>query len=129
MKNRNRIRQSACRWCYQEMPIDILAAEAAKIGLVGLDLVDPADWGVLSKHDLVCTMTPSHRIEIGLNNPANHESCLEQIRSAIEATAAAGFANVICFSGNRETGISDEIGLENCAAALGKIVPLAEKRR
>jgi hydroxypyruvate isomerase len=128
MKRKKRIRQSACRWCYQEMPIDLLAAEAAKIGLVGLDLVDPADWGVLIKHGLVCTMTPSHRIEVGLNNPANHESCLEQIRSAIEATAAAGFANVICFSGNREAGISDEMGLANCAAALGKIVPLAEKK-
>ena len=57
-----RVRQSACRWCYQEMPIDTLAREAAAIGLVGLDLVDPADWNVLSKHDLACTMTPSHGI-------------------------------------------------------------------
>jgi hydroxypyruvate isomerase len=125
----NRIRQSACRWCYQEIPIDALAREAAAIGLVGLDLVDPVDWNMLSKHGLVCTMTPSHGIEKGLNNRANHEQCLEKIRAAIDVTAEAGFANVICFSGNREPGISDKAGLENCEIALRKIVELAEQKK
>jgi hydroxypyruvate isomerase len=111
------------------MPIDALAKEAAAIGLVGLDLVEPAEWNALSKHGLVCTMTPSHSIEKGLNNPANHDSCLEKITTAIDATAAAGFANVICFSGNRESGISDQAGLENCEIALRKIVGIAERKK
>jgi hydroxypyruvate isomerase len=111
------------------MPIDLLASEVAAIGLAGLDLVDPVEWNVLNKHGLACTMTPSHSIEKGLNNPANHDQCLETIRSAINITADAGFSNVICFSGNRELGISDELGLENCANALRKIVGIAEGKK
>src|SRR5690606_1133389 len=38
----------------------------------------------------------------------------------------AGYKNVICFSGNRN-GMDDETGMKNCAEALKKIMPLAEK--
>jgi hydroxypyruvate isomerase len=111
------------------MPIDLLAKEAANIGLAGLDLVDPLEWSTLLKHGLICTMTPSHSLTAGLSNPANHDSCLEKIRSAIEITAGAGFPNVICFSGNRDPGISDEAGLENCATALKSVIDLAERKK
>jgi hydroxypyruvate isomerase len=74
-------------------------------------------------------MTPSHDIAIGLNDPANHAECVEKIRGAIEATGAAGFPNVVCFSGNRKPKISDEQGLRHCAAAVKKVIGLAEKKK
>jgi hydroxypyruvate isomerase len=123
------IRQSVCAWCYNKMSLDGLARRAKALGLAGIDIVEPKHWDVLKKHNLICTMTPTHPIEKGLNDPANHEYCLQKIRDAIVATAAAGFPNVICFSGNRRAGISDERGLKNCAVALKKIVRLAEKRK
>lgn len=71
-------------------------------------------------------MTSSHRIVDGLNDPANHDACLESINEGIEANAKAGFRNVICFSGNRR-GMDDRTGLKNCVTALKKITPVAEK--
>lgn len=128
MKSRGKIRQSVCGWCFKKMSLDALARRAKALGLTGIDIVEPDQWHILKKHGLICTMTPTHTIEKGLNDPANHAVCLEKIREGIERTAEAGFPNVICFSGNRRPGISDERGLRNCAAALKKVVGLAEKR-
>ena len=44
----------------------------------------------------------------------------------IPAAAEAGTPNVITFSGNRE-GLTDEQGLDHCAAGLERILPLAEE--
>ncbi len=125
----NRIRQSVCRWCFEGVGMEMLAEEVRRMGYVGIDLVGPSDFAVLKAHGLVGTMTPSHTIVKGLNNPANHAECLAKIEASIEATAAAGFPNVICFSGNREPHISDEEGLTHCAQAIEKVIGLVEKKK
>jgi hydroxypyruvate isomerase len=122
-----RIKQSVCKWCYKWSPMEEFAAYAAKIGIKGMDLVDPGDWAILKKHGLVCSMSKSHGISKGLNRTANHEECLAKIRESIEKTSEAGFPNVICFSGKRE-GMDDDEGLKNCVTALKQIVGLAEKK-
>ena len=124
---KGRINQSVCKWCYGKVSFEDLAVHSAKIGLKGLDLANPGQWDDLKKHGLICTMTPSHGIGKGLNRIENHEECIGKIRKAIEDTAAAGFPNVICFSGNRR-GMDDDEGLKNCAIGLKKIVGLAEKK-
>ncbi len=121
------IKHSACAWCYS-MPLETLATEGAKLGLVGLDLIGPNDWPTLKKYGLVGTMTPTHGIGKGLNRIENHDECLAMIEKAIEQTAEAGWRNVICFSGNRE-GMDDEEGAKNCAIGLKKIAGLAEKKK
>jgi hydroxypyruvate isomerase len=95
------------------------------MGLVGIDLLTPPDFAAVKEHGLVCTMTSTHGITEGLNHPDHQPACLAKIRDAIEATAAEGWRNVICFSGNRR-GMDDQTGLENCAAALKKVAGLAE---
>lgn len=100
------------------------------MGLVGLDLVEPADWPVLHRHGLICTMTPSHPLVRGLNHPANHAECIAKITAALEATAAAGFPNVICFPGNRDgepAFVSDDDGARHTLTALQKVAPMAER--
>ena len=125
---KGRIQQSACRWCYSRIELETLAAEGKKMGLVGIDLLSPNDFPVMKKHGLVCTMTNSHSIHPGLNKKKNHEQCLAAIRKAIEATAEAGYKNVICFSGNRE-GQDDQEGMKICAEALKQVVGLAEEKK
>jgi hydroxypyruvate isomerase len=129
MNSQKRIRQSVCRWCFEKIAMEDLARESAAMGLLGIDLVGFDQWEILKKHKLICTMAWSHPMDKGLNDPANHAECVEKISASIEATAAAGFANVICFSGNRQAGMSDETGLKNCAMALKQVVGLAEKRK
>ncbi len=125
---KGRLRQSVCQWCFDKMSVEDLAVNAKRLGLVGIDLLTPAEFPILKKHDLICTMTRSHGIGKGLNRKENWDECLAQIRTAIDATAEAGYPNVICFSGNRE-GISNEEGLANCAEALKKIVGHAEEKK
>ncbi|QDV35838.1 hydroxypyruvate isomerase family protein [Tautonia plasticadhaerens] len=123
---KGRVRQSACRWCYGSIPIDELAGAAKRMGLVGIDLLRPEDFEAVKAHGLICTMTSTHDLARGLNDPANHDDCLAAINAAIEATAKEGWRNVITFSGNRN-GLDDRTGLEHCAKALREVVPVAEQ--
>ena len=38
-KLKGHIKQSVCRWCYQKMPLDELAQNAAAMGIVAVDLL------------------------------------------------------------------------------------------
>ncbi|MBN2450225.1 MAG: TIM barrel protein [Lentisphaeria bacterium] len=125
---KGRIRQAASRWCYNKVPAAEFYAACREMGLVGIDLVGPAEWPLLKEHGLICTCTPSHSLTKGLNRREHHEVCLNQIRASIEANAEAGFPNVVCFSGNRE-GISDEEGAANCVVGLKQVAGLAERRK
>ncbi len=126
-KLKGRINHSVCKWCYG-MPLEKLAQHAASIGIKSVELVGPGDWPILKKHRLICAMTPSHGIGRGLTRKENHKGCLDAIRKSIDATAEAGFPNVICFSGNRG-GMADDVGLDNCVIALKQIVGYAERKK
>jgi hydroxypyruvate isomerase len=122
-----RIRQSVCQWCYGRIPLRELAAAARAMGLESIEILGPEAFPTLKEYGLSCAMTNSHGIPKGINDPANHEACLEAIAAAIDATAEAGFPNVITFSGNRD-GMPDSEGLENCVTALKQIVGHAEQK-
>src|SRR5215510_1245690 len=57
-KLKGRLKQSACRWCYRDIPLEDLAKFGAEIGLKGIDLLnDPKEWPVVKKYGLIPTMT------------------------------------------------------------------------
>jgi hydroxypyruvate isomerase len=128
---KGRLQQSSVHWCYGG-PLEELAKLSAELGLSGIDVVHPKDWSVLKKYGLVSAMTPcmerGYGIGNGLNKKENHEGHLELVKERIDASAEAGFRNVLVFSGNRESGLSDEDGLANCAEALKQIAPYAESK-
>ena len=121
-----KLKQGVCKWCYSKMTLKELAAESAKLGLVGIDLLGPKDFPTLKKHGLVCTMVRSHSLANGLCDPKFHKECLEKMNQAIEAAAKEGYRNVICFSGNAR-GIRRKEGMKNCVKVLKEITPIAEK--
>jgi len=123
-----RINQSVSRWCYGKIPLDEFCEVVKKMGLGGIDLMGPKDFPTLKKHGLLCTMIETHSLTNGINNKQNHDQCLDQIRSAIDAAAEYGFPNVISFPGNRGE-ISDEQGIENSVEALKKIAGYAEEKK
>ena len=122
-----RIKQSVCRWCYGKISLEDLCIAAKRMGLVGIDLLGPADFPTLKKHGLICTMTGSHPLSDGLADRKYRDASLKAINAAIEATSQEGWRNVICFSGNRR-GIDDKTGMDNCVKALKEVVPVAEKK-
>ena len=127
--SKGKLKQSLCKWCYdRNLSLDDLCQHAKRMGLVGIDLLGPKDFDTLKKHGLVCTMVTSHKLSDGLCDPKFWEEALKSINESIEAASNAGFRNVICFSGNAR-GIDRKTGLKNCAEALRKIVPVAEKKK
>jgi hydroxypyruvate isomerase len=123
-----RLKQSFCRWCFGKFSLEDLCKQASQMGLAGIDLLEPKDFALLKQHGLVCTMVSSHPLGDGLCDPKFQDACLEKLNATIEATAKEGWRNVICFSGNAR-GIDRKTGLKNCAAALKKIVPVAEAKK
>jgi len=124
------INHSVCRWCYKEVDLDTLCAEGKKMGLKGIDLVGPADWATLKKHDLHSSMCNGAEINLidGFNDKKFHAELIKKYSDMIPQVAAAGYTNLICFSGNRR-GKTDEEGWENCVASLKQLLPLAEKHK
>src|SRR5574343_239715 len=122
------IQHSACRWCYDSIPLEELCIAAKEIGLIGIDLVGPKDWPTLKKHGLLSTMCNGAEINLvdGWNDPKFHTTLIKNYTDMIPQVAAAGYKNLICFSGSRR-GIDDETGWNNCAKGLKQIMPLAEK--
>ena len=64
----------------------------------------------------------------GLNDPANHEMITARLRESIDVAAQAGIPGLICFSGTRREGLSEENGINNTAAGLKRIAPYAEQK-
>jgi len=124
------VNHSVCRWCFSGIPLDQLCAAAKDMGIKGIDLVGPADWPVLQAHGLYSSMCNGAEINLvdGWNDPKFHPQLIENYSKMIPLVAAAGYKNLICFSGNRR-GKDDETGLKNCVEGLQKVLPLAEQHK
>jgi hydroxypyruvate isomerase len=123
-----RLKQAVCRGVFKDLKMDFdgQCREAARLGVVGVDLVGPQDFPTLKKYGLIPTMVPGGSgIKKGINDKKNHADMDAKMREAIKVAAEAGAPNVIVLAGDRE-GISDEQGLENCAVFLNNIKALAE---
>ena len=127
LARKGRIRQSVCRWCYQAIPLDDLCAFSAKIGLKGIDLLQPEEWGVPQRYGLVCTMGYAGGGDIGnaLNRVDNHSVIEEAFRKNIPLAAKMKVPNVITFSGNRK-GMADSEGARNTVIGLNRLKKIAE---
>lgn len=125
---KGRVNHSVCRWCYGSIPLDDLCKAAKNIGIKSIDLVGPDEWPVLKKYGLITALAngAGKGIDQGFNDLKNHDELIESYTKVIPLVAAAGFSQIICFSGNRR-GLDDEQGIKNCAIGLKKLIPVAEK--
>lgn len=125
---KGRLKQSACRWCYRNLPLDTLAQAAAGMVLKGLDLLnDPKDWPTVKQYGLVPTMTSgAGTIADACNRKDLQDKLEKEFQTNIPRAAANGIPNVITFSGNRR-GMSDGEGVENTVLLLNRVKALAEK--
>jgi hydroxypyruvate isomerase len=125
---RGNIKQSVCRWCYGKIPLEKLTAEAKRIGFKSIELLTPQEVPTVKAAGLTCAMlSGACTIPDGFNETKNHERLEKSTREHVEYAADNGLPNVIVFSGNRR-GMSDEEGLENCAAGLKRVVGFAEEK-
>jgi hydroxypyruvate isomerase len=125
---RGNIRQSVVPWCFRPMsPVELIGHSTA-LGLKSVELIGPEHWPSLKEKGLVCAITSSHGFAKGFAHVEEHAECIASLRKSIDVTSAAGWPNVITFSGFRR-GLSDEDGINNMVAGLKKIVGYAEEKK
>src|SRR3954469_21834248 len=123
------IKQSVCRWCYKDIPLEKLADESKKIGYKSVELLTPDEFKKVQPLGLTCAvLSGSCTISDGWNQKKNHARLVKSVSEHIEFAAENSLRNVIFFSGNRR-GMSDEEGLANCAEGIKQVVGLAEKKK
>ena len=114
--------------------VETLARNASALGCDALELIEPDRWDVLERHGLICAATKSHTFVRGMNNPGHWPECHAKLRAAIDATSAAGFPNVMTFTGLADTStepngslVGPQQGLDNCVEGYRQIVGYAER--
>ncbi|HTA31080.1 MAG TPA: TIM barrel protein, partial [Candidatus Cybelea sp.] len=122
-----RIQQSVIHWCFDPMTPPELAGHAADLGMASVELVAPEHWPELTRRGLVCAISPSHGFNKGFAHPSEHDECIQTLRRSIDNTSAAGFKNVITFSGFRR-GLTTEDATKNMVEGLKKIAGYAEQK-
>lgn len=125
---KGRIKQSVCQWCFDPMPLDTLAANAAAMGVRSIELVEDKDWPILKKHGLICALANSHGFVRGFAHKEDHAMCIAKIKQQVDLCAEAGFPTVITFSGFRK-GLPDDVGLENAIEGLKQVIGYAEQKK
>ncbi len=126
---KGRIMQSVCRWCFSATPLDTLAAECKKIGILSVELLNPDEWDVVKKHGLICAVASfvkANPIHKGFNRVENHDAMVKELEERLPLVQAAGIPCQIVFSRNRG-GLDDAEGLRNCAKGLKRLTSLAEQ--
>jgi hydroxypyruvate isomerase len=117
-----------------EMPLDDFLREVAAIGFEGAEIWGRGDdfediVAACRRHHLQLVSMCGHAsIESGLNDPSQHERIESELRASIDIAAAHGIPGVICFSGNRREGVSEEEAIETTVAGLRGIAPYAESK-
>jgi hydroxypyruvate isomerase len=123
------IKQSVCYWCYGQIPLEKVAAEAKKIGYQSVELLNQEQIKQVKKMGLTCAvMSTAGSIADGLNRKENHDKIVKQLENNIEFAAAEEIPNVLVMSGNKK-GMADDEGMENCTVGLKRVMKLAEDKK
>lgn len=122
------INHSVCRWCFGSIPLEEFCKDIKRIGITAMDLVGPGDWNLLKKYSIDSSMCNGAEINLtdGWNDKRFHATLIKNYTEMIPRVAAAGYKNLICFSGSRR-GMDNETGWKNCVEGLQQIMPLAEQ--
>lgn len=141
---RGRIKQSIVFWCFniagEKWDLERTCQVARDLGCPALEIVAPEEWGTLRKYGLACALAPNGMpgapFVRGFNNPRYHAEVIAATKESIDACAAAGFPNVIAFTGYKWRDAEDpssgeltaEEGADNCIAGLKQVVGYAEHK-
>lgn len=134
---KGRIKQVIAAWPFavgaKWTPQDLISY-TKQLGIAGVELFSPEQLPLLKGTGLVCAATKSHNFERGMNNKGHHPEIFSVLEKSITATRAAGFPNVMTFTGLLDTthhkngsNVSIEEGVKNCIAGFKKMARVAEK--
>jgi hydroxypyruvate isomerase len=141
---RGRVKQSIAFWCFnsagEKWDVETTCQVATTLGCPSVELVDPAEWGTLKKHGLVCAIAMNGITGVpfarGYNNPRYHAEVVAGAKKMIDACADAGFPNVIAFTGYKWRDADDpksgaipaDEAAAHCVKGLKQVAGHAEKK-
>ena len=113
------IKHAVARWTFPDLSLEELCLAIKDMGFSAIDLVGPDEWHILKKHGVHCSMCNGAELNLedGWCDDRFHEALIERYIPHIEKVAAAGYTNLICFSGNKR-GMDNETGLKNAVKGL-----------
>lgn len=131
-----RIKQSVCFPMMQPLPVEMpeFIERVAAIGYQAVEIWKPDEhlgalYDLTQKHGLhIASMNGHDSLEIGLNDPAQHERIYDELCASIDLAVRYGISGLICFSGSRRGNQSEEDAIQACVEGLRKIAPYAEKK-
>jgi hydroxypyruvate isomerase len=143
---KGRTRQSIVPWCWQlfgeKWDLDRICQVARQLGLTSVELTTAEGFPTLKKYGLTSAivqvdMNPDPPFLKGFNNPDFWAKVTKATEEAIDAAAAFGSSNVICFTGYSAKDpakpdgaqISLEKGARSCVVGFKKIMAYAEKKK
>lgn len=121
----NPLKQSFSWWCFANRGLDpaTLLRTARDIGYEGVDLIGEDLWPEVVNHGLRIAAVGGHAsIESGMNLRENHPRIEAELRANIAKAAKWQIPVLICFSGNRQTGVC---GIDATAEILARLAPEA----
>lgn len=125
-----KLKQSVCNWSWGH-GLESLCKFCVDNGVPAIDLLDPKDFPTIKKYGLQCSLIggigDGFGIGKGLNRKEHHEGYLKFLKARVDAGAAEGYKQVICFSGNRG-GLADDIGMDNCVPAVVELAKYAKSK-
>lgn len=118
------VKHSVCRWPYSGKSLEELCEFAVEIGIESIELLNPPEIKIVQEYGLTCAMANQVPLNLteGFNNPKLHEQLQKGYFDLIPKIADLGITNIICFSGSRFEGLTEEQGIENCAIGLEPVV-------
>jgi hydroxypyruvate isomerase len=126
-----RLKQGVTRGVFgRGVSLEDCCRRAADLGILGFDLIGPADWPTLKKYGLVPSMYPGGpggTIPIGPSHKDTHADLIPKMHAAIDEAAANGVPNIIVLGGEKR-GISYQEGADNCVSYLDAVKAHAEDK-
>ena len=123
------IRQSFCYWAFAGRGVsdaDLLHSAKA-IGYEAVELIGEALFDAARDAGLqIAAHSGPQSISEGWNDPAQHPRLLSELDACLALAQKHQIPNLVVFSGNRQSGISDERGLEQIVLGLTRAAALAE---
>jgi hydroxypyruvate isomerase len=131
-----RVKQSVCFPMMQPLPaaLPVFIAQVAKMGFAAVEIWKPDEgfeelYDLTQKHGLrIASFSGHESLAVGFNDPGQHQRICDELRESIDLAANHNVPGIICFSGNRREGQSEEEAIEASAEGLRLIAPYAEDK-
>lgn len=130
------LKQSVCIPMLNQsaIPMEDFVRECAAIGYPAVEIWGPGpDFesfaATCRRYGLVISQIVGHAsLPVGLNDPDQHARIEAELRDSIDLAVRHGIPGVICFSGNRRAGQSEEDAIAATVAGFKRIAPYAEQK-